>query len=853
VIDDTDDSAYRDELTVMRDDLSVSKSTNSQSSWRNDGHASGSADDVDVPRVLKQRFVLEELIGSGGMGSVFRAKDLRKVEARGTQPFVAIKVLNNNFRHHPEAFIALEREATKSQTLRHPNIVSIFDFDKDADVPFITMELLEGNELAELLKSYPSGLPDDLAWKVIEGMVLGLSHAHEEGVVHADFKPGNIYVTNRKAAKILDFGIARAMRLNQGGEDTDFDPSRLAALTPAYASREMLNGDNPEPRDDLFSLGIVIYMVLTGHHPYGRVPANDAAREGLKPERIKQLSRRRWRIIEQCLQLNRQDRPESATAVYEGLFSKSAWRSWSVAATAGLVTASLLLTALQDNATINEVKEEVRQETLVEAQIARIGQLLVEPQFDAAWERLLFSEVQTLRTLAPGQSGDASVSAQIEAVYADYIQDLQRLDPAFAQLQAGMQFGEMGQASAILHDRLLSAVEQLSQTPVDTQWLSRAEQTLSYAEKYFPASSDLSVARLNLVAHLEDELKRLLASNDVRLAEQTWNTFSNDVFDEELWAETDARMRSAVAVAQQRQQVAQQERTDAQSVKAMADVLNVSCLRLDIDLVADRLHDTKGLYPEHERRLLDQVGERVAQCVQRLGVLDPDRAWSMHSEAVQQFGPLEQLKNNGVDPCSMHYLVGNGRQAGRGGFCADQISEETRGPRLVVVPGDEDLPKFAISKYEISWRDFKEFCIGGGRCTVPEAENLPVTGVAVDVIEDYAAWLSEKTGYRYRLPSRREWQQIAKGEPDPNRNCRVETGGLGRGETMLAAENGAANAWGLVHVLGNAQELVKEVLEYIAVGGTYSDPIDMCLASTQRHIDLNGDANTGFRLVREVS
>ena len=88
---------------------------------------------ADAPRVLKQRFVLDEKLGSGGMGTVFRAKDLRKVEARDRNPYVAVKVLNNDFREHPEAFIALQREAAKSQALSHRNIVSIYDFDKDGD------------------------------------------------------------------------------------------------------------------------------------------------------------------------------------------------------------------------------------------------------------------------------------------------------------------------------------------------------------------------------------------------------------------------------------------------------------------------------------------------------------------------------------------------------------------------------------------------------------------------------------------------------------------------------------------------------------------------------------------------
>ena len=174
----------------------------------------------------------------------------------------------------------------------------------------------------------------------------------------------------------------------------------------------------------------------------------------------------------------------------------------------------------------------------------------------------------------------------------------------------------------------------------------------------------------------------------------------------------------------------------------------------------------------------------------------------------------------------------------------------------MVVPGDEQSPKFAISKYEITWGDFAEFCAGSTLCVSSGEEALPVTGVPIDVVEAYAAWLSEKTGYRYRLPTEYEWRHAARGEPDPNRNCRVEVGGVNRGDSLLAASAGAANELGLVHMLGNAQELVKtaaDVTDYVAIGGTYTDPIEMCLADTHRSIPEQGDAQTGFRLVREVS
>ena len=246
----------------------------------------------------------------------------------------------------------------------------------------------------------------------------------------------------------------------------------------------------------------------------------------------------------------------------------------------------------------------------------------------------------------------------------------------------------------------------------------------------------------------------------------------------------------------------------------------------------------------------------MEQCLQRLAVLDRDRAFSLSEQATRVLGPQHQLAVASLDPCGMHYLVGNGRQQGRGGFCADQLTPHAQGPRLVVVPGDEQLPKFAISKYEITWGDFNEFCAASGRCAPTARDQLPVTGVAVDIVEAYAAWLSEKTGYRYRLPTEHEWRQAARGDPDPNRNCRIEVGGVSRGDTLLAASSGAANELGLVHVLGNAQELVKassDRADYVAVGGTYTDPIEICLDDTHRAIPLQGDAQTGFRLVREVS
>ncbi|MEE8078981.1 MAG: serine/threonine-protein kinase, partial [Pseudomonadales bacterium] len=396
------------DVTVMRTDTSVSNS------WST-GSSSGEA---DPPRVLKQRFVLDEKLGSGGMGTVFRAKDLRKVEARDRQPFLAVKVLNNDFREHPEAFIALQREAAKSQTLSHSNIVSIFDFDKDGDVPFITMELLEGQELAQLLRAYPGGLPEQMAWEIIEGMCGGLRHAHEAGIVHADFKPGNVFISPQNAPKLLDFGIARAVHLTEAeGEDTLFDPARLAALTPAYASREMLNGDTPETRDDLYSLGIVIYLILTGHHPYGRLSADEAARDDLKPEKPRQLSRRQWRVLRACLQFNRPERPADVAEVQKFLLEPSPWRSRISLVAALAVAVAFALNYYIQDADLSEVKQEVRQTTLLDSQVARIAQLLDKPAMNLAWEQSLRQELVVLRQLEGSQAAADRLLRQTREIY----------------------------------------------------------------------------------------------------------------------------------------------------------------------------------------------------------------------------------------------------------------------------------------------------------------------------------------------------------------------------------------------------------------------------------------------------
>ncbi len=277
---------------------------------------------IGTGAVLKERFELVNVLGEGGMGKVFRARDLLKVEAKDKNPFIAVKTLSGDFREHPEAFMALQREASKAQRLAHPNIATVFDFDRDGTTIYLTMELMEGEELSSYIKRLPAGgLPVPEAMNLIKQLCDGLAYAHSKGLVHSDFKPGNVFITTEGTVKLLDFGIARASKTRKDatGVTTIFDPSELGALTPAYASLEMFEGDDPDPRDDIYALACVAYELLTGKHPFNKLSAPKVLEKGLRPAPIAKLSKRQNRALMNALTITRDERTSSVDKFWDEL------------------------------------------------------------------------------------------------------------------------------------------------------------------------------------------------------------------------------------------------------------------------------------------------------------------------------------------------------------------------------------------------------------------------------------------------------------------------------------------------------------------------------------------------------
>ncbi len=266
--------------------------------------------------------MLEEKIGQGGMGTVFKARDRRKEEAQDRNPYVALKVLNEDFRRHPRSLQALQREARKAQALQHPNIVTVYDFDRDGTNVYMVMELLEGEPLDRLIRRHKGvGLESGQAWQIALQICKGMGYAHGQGIVHADFKPANAYLLNDGTVKIFDFGIARAVKQGTrgAGEHTTFDPGTLGALTPAYASREVVLGQDPDSSDDVYAIACVIYELLTGTHPFNSIAADVASEQALVAPRPAGLSWRRWRALRGALDFSRERRPATARVLLDAL------------------------------------------------------------------------------------------------------------------------------------------------------------------------------------------------------------------------------------------------------------------------------------------------------------------------------------------------------------------------------------------------------------------------------------------------------------------------------------------------------------------------------------------------------
>ncbi len=209
---------------------------------------------VPIGSILARKYHILEEIGHGGMGIVYRAEDLK------LKRMVALKFLPQESSSHPEARERFVQEARAAAALSHPNICTIHEVDEKEGKPFIVMEYIEGEDLRQKVRRGP--LPLEEALDIVIQAAEGLDKAHAKGIVHRDIKSANIMVTNSGQAKIMDFGLAKL----HGGTVLTKEGATLG--TVAYMSPEQARGDKVDGRTDIWSLGVVLYEMLTGELPF---------------------------------------------------------------------------------------------------------------------------------------------------------------------------------------------------------------------------------------------------------------------------------------------------------------------------------------------------------------------------------------------------------------------------------------------------------------------------------------------------------------------------------------------------------------------------------------------------------
>jgi formylglycine-generating enzyme required for sulfatase activity len=288
---------------------------------------------IAVGDILLGRFRLLELVGEGGMSRVYKAID-SLLAKDSSDPFMAVKVLTRQLNEESESFPALRAEIQNLRRLTHPNIVRMFGCERDGSTVLIIMEYLEGESLyAKLRARSPAGVPRrgldrDEAQSIITAVAGALDYAHRDQVVHGDLKPGNVIVTNQGEVKVIDFGIASWIARPK----TSFErpgaaqTKTLSAVTPRYASPQLMARQKPEPVDDVYSLACLVYELMTGCHPFDDGKGAQTAK--FPPPHRPELTTFQYTAVVNGLQHDRQHRTPTVRKFMDGFAASGHRNVW---------------------------------------------------------------------------------------------------------------------------------------------------------------------------------------------------------------------------------------------------------------------------------------------------------------------------------------------------------------------------------------------------------------------------------------------------------------------------------------------------------------------------------------------
>jgi serine/threonine protein kinase len=270
---------------------------------------------LDQGCIVNEKYRLEKIIGHGSMGVVWRARDLGFDRSQVGKPYVAIKFFNDDFTRDPKTVKALQDQVSKASKLAHPNIANVISFERHGTEYCMVMEYLNGESLATFIeRDALLGLTKVQRRKIIdeivEGLARGLAYAHDCGVVHSDIKPSTVFLTRTGQVKIRNFCNAHTVfgLIDAAGDEPLAEAAELDRPIPVYASRDLLDQDKTDVRNDVYAFACVVYELFTGEHPFGGISAVEARAARLRPGRVKGLNRRENKALLSGLALSLEQR-----------------------------------------------------------------------------------------------------------------------------------------------------------------------------------------------------------------------------------------------------------------------------------------------------------------------------------------------------------------------------------------------------------------------------------------------------------------------------------------------------------------------------------------------------------------
>ena len=278
----------------------------------------GSSTPMELGRVVGHRYEILQMLGEGGMGTVYKARD------REVDRLVALKVIRPELAQNADALHRFKQELVLARQVTHRNVIRIFDLGDADGLKFITMEFIDGRDLKSLIREKGKFTPKE-AVQIVVQVCKALEASHTEGVIHRDLKPQNIMVDEQGKVSVMDFGIARSMEVGGGMTQTG-----ALVGTPEYMSPEQAKGQHLDARSDLFSLGIIFYELLTGYSPYKADTAmatlwkrtHEAARPPIELE--PGIPRAVSDMVVKCLEIDRERRYQSVAEFAKDL---EAWQA----------------------------------------------------------------------------------------------------------------------------------------------------------------------------------------------------------------------------------------------------------------------------------------------------------------------------------------------------------------------------------------------------------------------------------------------------------------------------------------------------------------------------------------------